>query len=126
MIVNNQTYGIGIMTYSKRKTYIENLLCDIRLQSNIPVYLAVNCDFKQPFDENYRNFILELCRKHPAVFVSFYLKFRGSAKLWNDMIVNTSYDNLIIMNDDVRLHNNFINDFVHIQNISCTCINLIV
>ena len=116
MIVNGESYCIGIITYSKRRTYIENLLDDIRVQSDIPVYITINCDYGKPFDEDYRNFILELCRKHKSVYPSFYLKFRGSAKLWNDMIVNASYDNLIIINDDARIHNNFISDFIDYRN----------
>lgn len=114
MIVNGQSYGIGIMTYSKRIDFIKQLLIDIRSQSDeIPIYLAVNCDYNEPFNENYRRTILELVNSHPYVYVTFYLKFRGSSKLWNDMIVNTSFDNLIIINDDVRLLNNFIHDFIN-------------
>jgi hypothetical protein len=113
MIIDGQTYGIGIMTYSKRKEYIKNLLDDIRRQSEIPVYIAVNCNYGQQFEEDYRSYMLELCSKYTSVFPSFYLKFRGSSKLWNDMIVNTSYDNLIILNDDIRLNNTFIQDFIN-------------
>lgn len=112
MNVNDQSYCIGIMTYSKRKEYIKNLINDIRLQSEIPIFIAVNCDYGKPFDEEYRQFMLELCSKHKLVFPSFYLKFRGSSKLWNDMIVNASYDNLIILNDDVSLKNQFIENFI--------------
>lgn len=112
MIINGETYGIGIMTYSKRREYITNLINDIRNQSEIPIYIAVNCDYKLPFDDEYRRFMLELCMEYSEVYCSFYLKFRGCAKIWNDLIINTSYDNLIILNDDVSMKNNFISDLI--------------
>lgn len=113
MIVNNESYCIGIITYSKRKEFIKNLLNDIRLQSEIPVYLAVNCDYQQSFDNNYRNFILDLSLKYDNIYPSFYLKFRGLAKLWNDIIINSCYDNILMLNDDGRVKNNFINDIIN-------------
>lgn len=113
MIINNESYCIGIITYSKRKEFIKNLLNDIRLQSEIPIYLAINCDYNQPFDDEYRKFILELCLQYNNVYPSFYLKFRGSAKIWNDILINTSYDNILILNDDGRVKNNFINDIIN-------------
>lgn len=113
MIRNDESYCIGIITYSKRKNYIETLLCDIREQSDIPVYLAVNCDYNQPFDNDYRKFILELSTKYDNVYPSFYLKFRGSSKLWNDIITNSNYDNILMLNDDGRVKNNFINDIIN-------------
>lgn len=110
--MKNVPYAIGIMTYSKRRTFISDLLSDIRSVSEIPVYLAVNADYQVPFDDDYRKFILELCASYKHVYASFYLTFRGSSKLWNDMIINTSADNLIIMNDDARVKNTFLHDLI--------------
>jgi len=113
MIVNNESYCIGIITYSKRKEFIKNLLDDIRLQSEIPVYLAINCDYQKSFDNDYRNFILNLCLEYSNIYPSFYLKFRGLTKLWNDIIINSCYDNVLLLNDDGRIKNNFINDIIN-------------
>jgi hypothetical protein len=112
MIINNESYCVGIITFSKRKNYIENLISDIRSQNIIPIYLAINCDYNQPFDNDYRKFILNLCLQYDNIYPSFYLKFRGSAKIWNDIIINSSYDNILILNDDGRVRNNFINDII--------------
>lgn len=111
MIVDN--YCVGILTFSKRKKYIENLLNQIRLDSDIPVYLCVNCDYNQPFDPKYRDFILKLCLKHKNVYPLFYLKFRGLSKAWNDMVVNACYDNLIIMNDDSTIQPGFFDEITN-------------
>jgi hypothetical protein len=111
MIVDN--YCVGILTFSKRKKYIENLLKQIRLDSEIPVYLCINCDYNQPFDPKYRDFILKLCLKHKNVYPLFYLKFRGLSKAWNDMVVNSCYDNMIIMNDDSTIQSGFFDEIVN-------------
>jgi hypothetical protein len=111
MIVDN--YCVGILTFSKRKKYIENLLNQIRLDSEIPVYLCINCDYNQPFDPKYRDFILKLCLKHKNVYPLFYLKFRGLSKAWNDMVINACYDNMIIMNDDSTIQSGFFDEIVN-------------
>jgi hypothetical protein len=114
MIVNDQSYCVCIATYSKRKDYIKNLIEDIRKQSqDIPIYISVNCDYKKQFDNEYRKYILELASKHENVYLTFYLKFRGLSRMWNDMITNTCYDNCIIINDDSAIKNNFISDFIN-------------
>jgi|688.fasta_scaffold181859_3 hypothetical protein len=115
MNVNNQTYCIGIMTYSKRKEYVTTLIEDIRKQSTITIYLAVNCDYNEEFDDDYREYILNLCLQHKNIYPSFYLKFRGCAKIWNDIVINSCYDNCLILNDDCRILNNFINDIIQFK-----------
>lgn len=112
MIVNNESYCIGIMTYSKRKEYVKLLIEDIRKQSDITIYLAINCDYKQEFDNNYRKDMLNLCMQYDNLYPCFYLKFRGCARVWNDIIVNANYDNCLILNDDCRVVNNFIRDII--------------
>jgi len=113
MVVNNESYCVGIITYSQRKNFIKDLLSDIRLQSEIPVYIAVNCDYQKPFDNNYRAFILDLCLKYDNVYPSFYLKFRGLSKLWNDIIINSCFDNILLLNDDGRIQNDFIKNIIN-------------
>ena len=115
MIINNKSYCVGIMTYSKRREYVTTLIDDIRKQSTIPIYLAVNCDYGLEFDNDYRNYILQLCLRYENVYPNFYLKFRGCAKIWNDIVINSSYDNCLILNDDCRILNNFINDIIQFK-----------
>lgn len=111
MIADN--YCVGILTFSKRKNYIKSLLEKIRLQSDILVYLCINCDYNQPFDPKYRDFILKLCLKYTNVYPSFYLKFRGLSKAWNDMVINACYENMIIINDDSTIQPGFFDDITN-------------
>jgi hypothetical protein len=92
MIINNESYAVGIFTFSKRKEYLAELVNDIRKDNDtIPIYLAVNCDYNP----------------------SFYLKFRGTSKIWNDIIVNTAHDNVFVLNDDVRIKSGFFDEIIN-------------
>lgn len=112
MLNNGKSYCIGIVTYSKRKEYVERLIDDLRKQTTTSIFLAINADYKKDFDNKYRNFILNLCAKYENVYPSFYLKFKGLAKLWNDLIINCGHDNCIILNDDIIIKDGFINNLI--------------
>ena len=114
MIINNESYAVGIFTFSKREEYLAELVNDIRKDNDtIPIYLAVNCDYNKSFDEEYRKFILNLSSSFFAVYPSFYLKFRGTSKIWNDIIVNTAHDNVFVLNDDVRIKSGFFDEIIN-------------
>jgi hypothetical protein len=107
-----RNYCIAITTFSKRQRYIKNLVHSIRAQSDIDIYLCVNCDYNEPFDEDYRKFIMGLCSEYSNIYTTFYLKFRGLTKMWNDAIINGCKQYTCIMNDDSIVTEGFIDELV--------------
>lgn len=105
-------YCIAITTFSKRQKYIKTLVESIRAQSDIDIYLCINCDYKEPFNEEYRKFILGLCLEYTNIYTTFYLKFRGLTKMWNDAIINGCKQYTCIMNDDVVVTEGFIDELI--------------
>lgn len=112
--MNNMT--ICIVTYSKRFEVFMKTLQRIREQTNLQIYIAVNGDYGKDFDDVYRNAILNECLKYQNVYCNFYLSFRGLSKIWNDCIINTGANDLIITNDDIVIGDNFINSFIQYIN----------
>jgi len=110
--MNQNRFAICVVTYSKRFELLKRILSNIRSQTNIDVYIAINGDYKTEFDENYRKEILNECLKYERVYPSFYLKFRGLAKIWNDCIVHSCAEHIILSNDDVVIKEGFFNDFI--------------
>lgn len=105
-------YCIAIPTFSKRRVYIKNLIESIRAQSDIDIYLCVNCDYNDKFDEDYRKYILDLSLQYKNVYLTFYLKFRGLTKMWNDAIINGCKKYTCIMNDDSVVLDGFIDELI--------------
>lgn len=96
-------YSIGITTFSNRLTDITKLLSQIRLYSDIDVLIAINGNYKQNFDENYRINMLTLCSKYKNVYPIFFPEQRGLSKLWNTLIIHSLTDWNLILNDDVEI-----------------------
>ena len=108
--------AICVVTHSKRFEIFKQTLQSIREQTNIPIYVAVNGDYKKDFDESYRKSILQECLKYEKVYLSIYLQFRGLSKIWNDCIINCSADHVIVSNDDIQIEQGFFDEFLHIYN----------
>jgi GT2 family glycosyltransferase len=110
--MNKNRFAICVVTYSKRFELFKKTLHDIRAQTDIDVYVAINGDYATDFDENYRKEVLAECMKYDSVYPSFYLKFRGLSKLWNDCIVNCCAEHIILSNDDVVIKDGFFPEFI--------------
>lgn len=114
--MNTDKFVICIVTHSKRFSIFCQTLKSIREQTDIDIYVSVNGDYKKEFNNEYRGQILNECNKYENVYCNFYLTFRGLSKIWNDAIVNTGREHIIVTNDDVIIKENFIQDFIdHIK-----------
>lgn len=97
---------IGITTFSKRFDFLSKLLTQIRkIDKKNKIVICVNGEKDGNFDENYRRKVLTLCCLHENVFPVFFIETRGLSKMWNTIINTSEQDNILILNDDIEIHN---------------------
>ena len=107
--------SIGITTFEGRfEKYFKPLLESIvKFAPEIEVIVAVNGEHGKPFSESYRKDMLTFLSDKPNVYPVFFPEFRGLAKLWNTLLVNSTGNYVLILNDDVQIENPlFVNDIV--------------
>lgn len=112
-------FDIGITTFSLRYNFVSNLIQQIRsLSIDNTIYLAVNGEQNGAFDDNYRKQILNLCLSYSNIFPIFFTDIRGLSKLWNTILIHSSKDNTLLLNDDINIFSSNIFDVVseYIQN----------
>jgi hypothetical protein len=111
-------FDIGITTFSLRYDFVETLINKIR-ELNVPnnIFLCINGEKDSSFNEEYRKKILTLCSSHPNVFPIFFVEIRGLSKMWNTLLVHSTKDDILILNDDINLVNENMFDVVsdHIE-----------
>jgi hypothetical protein len=109
----NKNYSIGIVTFSKRiDNYFIPLLDSIREHTDREILVAINGDYKVNFDEEYRQRVLSYLSQKENVFPIVYPTFRGLAKIWNSLVINSSNDYILILNDDIKINNHNFWDIV--------------
>jgi hypothetical protein len=104
------SFTIGITTFSKRLDCITTLISQIRSFCSEDIILAINGDYKSPFNEDYRKDILTLCLKYNNIYPIFFLEMRGIAKLWNTMAIHSKNELLLMLNDDLQFRNSALFD----------------
>jgi glycosyltransferase involved in cell wall biosynthesis len=109
-------YSICITTFSKRFSYIETLVGQIRKFSDSDILISVNGDYKKEFDNSYRDKILQLCLSHKNVYPIFFPEQRGLSKLWNTLLIHSRHDWCLMLNDDVEIESNDV--FLSASNLS--------
>ena len=111
-------FDIGITTFSLRFNFVETLVKKIRdLGVKNTIYLCINGEKDSSFNEDYRKNILSLCLSQPNVFPIFFVETRGLSKMWNTLIIHSTKENTLILNDDIDLVNENMFDVVseHIE-----------
>lgn len=109
----NVDYTICITTFSKRFSYLEKLLNQIRSFTDKDILIAINGDYKKKFNNEYRSKILELCNSFDNIYPIFFPEQRGMSKLWNTLIVHSKTDWCFILNDDVEITSDNIFQFAN-------------
>lgn len=100
-------FDIGITTFSLRYNFLESLVKEIRnlgVENNI--LICVNGEKNSVFDDEYRRKVLNLCLSHVNVYPIFFIETRGLSKMWNTIIIHSSKDNILMLNDDINITNN--------------------
>jgi hypothetical protein len=98
-------YSIGITTYEYRfDQWLKPLVQKIKqLRPEAEIHIAVNGEHNKRFDEEYRKKVLQFISEQNNTFVFMYPTFRSLSKLWNNLIINSSNHNVLILNDDVTI-----------------------
>jgi len=109
-------YTICITTFSKRFSYIESLINQIRKFSDNDILISINGDYKKDFDNLYREKILNLCLKYENIYPIFFPEQRGLSKLWNTLIIHSKHDWCLMLNDDIEIESDDI--FIKGNNLS--------
>lgn len=111
---NMEKFSICITTFSKRFSFLESLIKQVRTHTDMNILIAINGDYKNDFDENYRKQVLNLCGNFKSVYPIFFPEQRGLSKLWNTLSIHSPYDWCLLLNDDIEIHTNDI--FFHAEN----------
>lgn len=97
-------FSIGITTFKRRLGMVEKLVHQIKeYRPDVEIILAVNADYKEPFDNAYRKSILNLCAEYDDIYPVIFPQFTGLSKMWNTIILNASEEFILVMNDDLEL-----------------------
>ena len=98
-------FSIGITTFQHRfDPYFVPLLNRIReYNQDVEIIVAVNGEHKVEFNEEYRSRILTFIAQQPNVFPILFPNFRGLSKLWNTIIIHSSHDRILMLNDDIMI-----------------------
>ena len=108
-------YTIGITTYEKRfGKYLKPLILSIKEhRPDIEIILTINGENKKHFDKDYLSSILSFCSTQTSVYPSVFPNFRSLCKLWNTCLVNSSNENILILNDDITISSEVF--FIHLE-----------
>jgi hypothetical protein len=99
-------YSIGISTFNKRfNQYFKPLVKFIKENTNLDIIVCVNGSLRETFDETYRKDLLSFINLYSNIYPMFFTTFRSLSKLWNNLIINSIQDNILILNDDVQILN---------------------
>ena len=100
-------FDIGITTFSLRYDFVESLVKSIRtLDVDNNIFLCINGEKDSNFSEEYRQKILTLCLNYTNVFPIFFVETRGLSKMWNTLLIHSTKDDLLLLNDDINVTSN--------------------
>lgn len=101
-------FSIGIVTYNKRfETFFKPLINQIRRKFGGDIIVCINGNHNEEFDAEYRGDILRFLSDCPRVYPMMFTDFRSLAKLWNNCLINSKTDHMLLLNDDVVIHDEF-------------------
>ena len=98
-------YSIGIVTFEHRfDKFFKPLIKQIKeFRPDIEIMVAINGEYKSDFNQTYRKDVLNFISEYPNVFPNVHTEFRSLAKLWNNLLINASNHNMLLLNDDVTI-----------------------
>lgn len=96
-------YTIAITTFSLRLNMIEDLVRQIRQQTDRRILICVNGEKDANFGDDYRKKILTLCMSYNEIYPIFFIETRGLAKMWNTLLSHSNEHHVMLLNDDVSI-----------------------
>ena len=100
-------FTIGIVTYIERfDKWFKPLLTKIKDQRpDVEVIVCINGEHNKDFDEEYRKEMLVFLSKFSNVYPMFFTSHRSLSKLWNNLLINSTNDILVRLDDDLTITN---------------------
>lgn len=105
-------FSIGITTFDKRfENYFKPLIQSIyNYNKDIEVVVMVNAPYQGVMSVEYKKEMLLFLSNYPNVYPHFCTEFRSLSKMWNNELIFSSNNHVLILNDDVSILPNFFND----------------
>ena len=102
-------FSIGIATYESRfESHLKPLVESIKSSfEEVELILCVNGEHNQNFNDQYRKSLLTFICEYKNIYPFIFTEFRSLSKLWNNLIINSSNDFTLILNDDVSISKDF-------------------
>lgn len=108
---------ICITTFKRRLSLFKELVKSIKkIYPDIEIIVAINGEYNEGVDENYRKDILSFISSQKNVIPIMFTEFRSLSKLWNNLVILSKTNYNLILNDDLSFTNQNIiqeiNDFI--------------
>jgi len=116
-------YSIGITTFKRRESYLYSLIKSIRSQTDADILITINQDYKEPVDNSYMERVYRFVSDYDNIFIFAFPTFTSLSKMWNTIIVNSSTQINLILNDDVIICDGFFQSIQNIDVADCIKIN---
>ena len=116
---------IVITTFSKRIELLKNLIIGIRNQTDNKIIIVVNGEKNGEFNNEYRKLLLEFIIGYDNIYPIFFIEIRGLCKMWNTGVIHSFSDDVLVLNDDMIVHNGFIEEcenFIHLESYNGVCL----
>lgn len=98
--------SIGITTFARRFDLLKRLIKDIRgIDKDIEIIVTINADYQKEFDEQYRSELCSFLSQVNNCFPIFFPSFTSLSKMWNTLIIHSSNEHILILNDDINFNN---------------------
>lgn len=107
--------SIGITTFPRRFELFKTLVTEIRKQTDAEILVQVN-PFNKIIDDMYRRDLMLFCSFIDNLHITTYPTFTSLSKMWNTIVINSTNEHVLILNDDINISNS--NLFKDIENVS--------
>ncbi len=106
---NKTDLTIGITTFKARKRQVKDLISRMKfIDKNINIVIAINGDYNESEQLRYLEEIKKYCNRFINIKIIEYIKPEGLSKLWNQIIINSKSDRILLLNDDVLFKKDFL------------------
>lgn len=109
--MSKTNYTIGITTFEHRfEKYFKPLVNQIKkVNPEVELIVYINAQYGTGLNDEYRKSMLEFLASHQNIYPIFTPHFKGLSKMWNNIIVQSTNNNVFVFNDDISIEPQFFN-----------------
>lgn len=103
--IKNTSYSIGIITYINRyDSFFVSIIEKIAITfPDTEIIVGINGYYDKDLQIAYLDKMSILLKKYNNVISFSYLEGQSLSKLWNQLIIHSSHENIFIFNDDIKI-----------------------